>query len=365
MPSQSQSRKRFLVAPLDWGLGHATRCIPVIRALREFGHETLAAATGPAAQLLAGEFAGIPIVPIVGYSMRYAASPFFLKLKFPFMVAKVYACARREHREIERLVEEHRIDVVISDQRFGCHTKKARSIYISHQLCVLMPRAFAPLERLVARELRRAAGAFDQLWIPDMPGDDNLTGDLTRKYPLPSNHRFIGPLSRFGGARSSVAGDGTDLVVMLSGPEPQRSAFERAVLLQLKSFDRRAVVLLGTPGSEARVDAGANVEVLSHLATDATERLLRNAGAIVCRGGYTSIMELVSLGRKAVLVPTAGQSEQEYLCERLARKQRFVVQKQSEFNLNQALEALEALPQPPPAPDSAALLRSALQGSCP
>jgi len=357
--------KRILIAPLDWGLGHAARCIPIVRALRVRGHEVIIGGQGTHVRLLLEEFPDLTAVSLVNYSMTYASTALGLMLQFPAMVARVLRCARVEHRELDALVDTHHIDAVISDQRFGCYSRKARSIYISHQLCVKMPWAFAPAEAMVARMLRYAAERFDGLWIPDYPGSDGLTGDLTHKYPLPRNHRFVGPLSRFANADGVIAGTTPcDLLVMLSGPEPQRTLFEQAVLQQLCAFDGSAVVLLGTPGREAPASPRPNVRVCSHLATGETAALLRGAGAVVCRGGYTTIMELISLGKKAVLVPTPGQTEQEYLCRTLAAQGRCVMQEQSRLDIRSGIAALRGLSAvvATPADQSYVLLGQAVDG---
>jgi len=329
----ASSAKRVLVAPLDWGLGHATRCIPVIRALQDRGATVFIGGAGPHLSLLSREFPSLEVVPLANYGITYATSPLLLALKFPFMVAQVVRRSQREHAELDAVINEHRIDAVISDQRFGCYSRRVKSVYITHQLCVKMPAAFSILERLVARALRFAANRFDQTWIPDFPGDDNLTGDLTRKYPLPRNHRFVGPLSRFGAGESVTEKTPLDLLVMLSGPEPQRTLLEQRMLAQLRDYQGRAVVLLGRPEAETLAGIRDNIQILPHVPSEKIEQLMRTAHTIVCRGGYTTIMELVSLGRSAVLVPTPGQTEQEYLCKRLAKKGWFASVQQNELEM--------------------------------
>ncbi|OGJ89795.1 MAG: hypothetical protein A2268_07380 [Candidatus Raymondbacteria bacterium RifOxyA12_full_50_37] len=335
----SPTAKRILVAPLDWGLGHATRCIPIIRLLLSRGHEVMVAGdTG----LLSETFPGLASFSLVRYNMTYAATPFGMALKFPAMVLRVLRKSRQEHRELEALIEKHRIDVVISDQRFGCYSAKARSIYLTHQLCVKMPNGFGFFEALVARSLRYAANRFHEVWVPDVPGQDNLTGDLTQKYPAPNHRRFIGVLSRFG-TQAPAIGDGEriDLLVMLSGPEPQRTMFERKVLSHLRAFSGAAIVLLGRPNTILAEKYPHNIQVFAHLPSADIERFIRGANAIVCRGGYTTIMDLVSLKKKALLVPTPGQSEQEYLCARLSRSSMFASMDQETFDLRKGMDMLQ------------------------
>jgi len=341
----SGSPKHFLVTPLDWGLGHAGRCVPVIRSLLSRNQRVTVAASGNIARMLAAEFRALPFVPVVNYGIRYGGGPVSLAARFPFMVMRVMFCALQEHRQARRLVGDLGVDAIISDNRFGFFTRTTVNVYISHQLCVLMPKGFGWLERLVRCGLVTSAGWYDRLWIPDYGGDDNLTGDLTRKYPLPPHHRFVGPLSRFAGLPAdTVKGPGPDLLVMLSGPEPQRSMLEHTVIAQAGAFGGSVVVLRGLPGDAPAVSAPGHVTLVNHASSPEIGRLLRSAKSIVCRGGYSTIMELDCLGRSAVLVPTPGQSEQEYLCERMERLGRFVCAPQRGFSLALSLEKLAALP---------------------
>ncbi len=355
-------RKRFLIAPLDWGLGHATRCIPIARALLRRGQDVLIAASGAPAVLLRKELPHLRIVPIVNYDMRYGASVPALYARFPVMLLRVAVRAERERRETANLVAEHGIDTVISDNRFGCHSSGAYSVYLTHQMRIRMPPGFGWLEGALASAHRRIIDKYDMLWVPDVPGEGNLTGTLTAPELLPDTHRFVGPLSRFGGAPEVRARETPlDLLVMISGPEPQRSLFERTIRRELATFDGRAVVLLGKPGiiRDREVDGG--VTYLSHVSGERTRALLLSAKALVCRAGYTSIMELVTLRRTAILVPTPGQTEQEYLARRLADQGRCVACDQRGFRLEPALARLKKLRAPPAVlPDGSVLLEQAI-----
>ncbi len=342
----STTNKRVLVTPMNWGLGHAARCIPVIDEVMRQGQEVMIATDGAAASLLKQKYPHIKQLRLPGYDIRYSSNPFLLMLKFPVMVLKVLISAYSEHREIKRIISKYNIDIVISDQRFGCYFNKVFSVYISHQFCVKMPKAFAPIEYIVWSTLFKAAERFDQVWIPDFPEDRSLTGDLTNKYPLPEKHIYIGPLSRFEG-ENSIETEGSsddtspDIFVIISGPEPQRSIFEDNILSQLKSYQGRACVLRGKPGS-SEIDTGNNksVKIYSHLPDTQFEKLLRKSGSIIARGGYTTIMDLVKIRKRAVLVPTPGQTEQEYLCRFLSEKGLFLYKPQKGFSLSNALKDL-------------------------
>ncbi len=209
------------------------------------------------------------------------------------------------------------------------------------------------------RAHRALMGPFDQVWIPDIPGPDNLSGALSGAYALPAKARFVGPLSRFAGpAPAGVREQPLDLLVMVSGPEPQRTVLERLVERQAKGFAGRALVVLGTPGLHQDRRVEGTVTFVSHLPGERLHALMCSAKAIVCRGGYTTIMELASLNRTAVLVPTPGQTEQEYLCRRMAQLGRAVCRHQQQFDLGEALAALRALPVPNALPDTGLLDRA-------
>lgn len=287
-----------LVAPLDWGLGHASRCIPVIREFAARGCTVIAAATDAPARLLRTECPDIEIVPITGYGISYARSVVGLYLKFPSMFARVAWCASREHRELERFVKARGVDIVVSDNRFGCHTQRAHCVYMTHQACILMPRGFGWFERILARAHRRVMAHFDQVWIPDIDGPENLTGALSSRYPRVSHSRFVGPLSRFTGQDSCAREEPLDLLVMISGPEPQRTLFEQKVRKELEGFGGRALVALGRPCATDERQVRDRVTYVSSLPGQRLHAAIATARAVVCRGGYSTIMELVSLGAR-------------------------------------------------------------------
>lgn len=335
--------KKVLVAPLDWGLGHATRCIPIVRELLNLGHEVHLGGEGPHIELLKSEFPTAQRVALPNYGITYSSSRIGTFAKFPWMLWRVFNCAAKERRLIEQLVERQMYDGIISDQRFGCRSARIPSIYLTHQLRLKMPPGFKLFEPIISYGLLHAATQFTETWIPDYPGKENLTGELSHRPPLPPRRRYIGPLSRFI-PKGKGCHQSADLLVLLSGPEPQRTIFERQIRDQLGTYRGNAVVLLGRPGVGHKPEIGDRVRIIPHLPTEELAELLQNSKAVVCRGGYTTIMELISLRQTAVLVPTPGQTEQEYLCQRLAAKDRFVCRSQEDFDLSEALAALAKRP---------------------
>lgn len=311
-------RKKVLVAPLDWGLGHATRCIPIINGLLTQGHEVLIATSGLAMPLLKQEFTQLTFVELPSYKVSYSSKlPLMIKLFFqtPFFLWII----RKEKRVMEQVVKHFKIDVIISDNRYGCYSQNAKSIFITHQLTILMPGSLTWLEGIVNFFNQQTIRNFDECWVPDFP-NDNLTGKLTKAKNLPV--KFIGMLSRFEKGKYSIVKQ-YDLLVLLSGPEPQRSIFEKLVIQQVRKYDGNVLVVRGLPGEEApdhSFNGSEKVTIINHLPTSALQQAIESSALVLARSGYTTVMDLFFLEKKAIFVPTPGQTEQEYLAIQLKEK---------------------------------------------
>ncbi|MEA3478954.1 MAG: glycosyltransferase, partial [Bacteroidota bacterium] len=177
-------------------------------------------------------------------------------------------------------------------------------------------------------------------WIPDYPGENNLSGDLGHKFKAPLKTFFVGPLSRFAGPNGKSEGEHdnykSDVLAIISGPEPQRTILEKLILNQLKGLELKATVLLGLPEKQIAYQLDDHIRVFSHLDTPTFRKYILGAQHIICRPGYSGIMDLFALGRKAILIPTPGQTEQEYLAAHLSKYQ-FVCKKQDHFLLRNAI----------------------------
>jgi uncharacterized protein (TIGR00661 family) len=322
--------KKVLVAPLDWGLGHATRCIPVIQELIKQGHEVLIAADDNVEHLLKEEFPELKFIYFRGYHVSYSSrlpAWFKILIQLPKILIRIIA----EHRQLKKIIREHKIDVVISDNRFGLWNQNIKSIYITHQLMIKCPNEFKLFEPLLYRLHQIIINRYDLCWIPDFEGENNLTGDLSHKYTKPTNAKFIGSLSRLKYV-DSVATMKYDLCFIISGPEPARSEFQKIVFEKLKSYSGKVVVILGNPKSSNHYSEN-NIEVFPYLNANQLKDIIAKSKLIVCRSGYSSIMDLVALKKDALLVATPGQTEQEYLAEYLDEKKIFKRILQSEMNI--------------------------------
>ena len=329
-------KQRVLVCPLNWGLGHASRCIPVIRKFQQAGFEVLVAADGRALSLLQAEFADLVYIRLPGFSPRFSSGSTLIWKILSWMPSLAWHTIM-EHHIISRLVDEYKISIVISDNRFGLFTSKATSIFITHQIMIKAPWFLSFTEPILFRINRFFIQKFDYCWIPDLPGSDNLSGDLSHKYPLPRNAHFIGLLSRFSNNNSSAAINGP-LLAVLSGPEPQRTILEELILEQLRITGLAATIISGTPEHRMLTISESNITRHTHLAPELLAEAITGAMMVICRSGYSSLMDLAVLEKKSVLlIPTPGQTEQEYLAAKMQASGWFNVQTQQNADLLSAI----------------------------
>jgi uncharacterized protein (TIGR00661 family) len=310
---------KVLVCPLNWGLGHATRCVPLIRQYLCEGHEVVLAADGYPLAFLKQEFPDICTLNFPSYRIAYSAgnSQVWAMLRsVPYIFFGIVA----EHCRLQKILAREHFDVVISDNRFGLWTKRARSIYITHQLMVKMPSGLRVLENPVRLLHRFFISRYDECFVPDFEECPNLSGDLSHRYPLLPNTRFIGPLSRFGSFQDIAPDKRYRVVAVVSGPEPQRSLFERNLIEQYKDKDYSTLIICGKPEAENPESQIGNVTLKSHLNDSQLAAVLVGADKIICRSGYSGIMDLWTLKciDKTDFVPTPGQTEQEYLAAHIS-----------------------------------------------
>lgn len=310
----NQHIMKILICPLNWGLGHATRCVPVIRQLMAEGHDPVIVADGFPLAFLRQEFPTLRFIEYPSYDVYYAAGKSqvgAMVFNFPNIIKGII----QEHIWLRNLLQKEHFDRVISDNRFGMWNKRVHSVYMTHQLMVKMPNSLKFLEPLVHQIHKQFIGRYDECWIPDRPGNGCLSGDLAHKYPLPPNAKFIGPLSRFQGMGDMQLNAEFAIVATVSGPEPQRTIFEDSLILKYKNRTEKTLIIRGQPQAENYKRQIGNVTLVPHMSDAELASVLIGAKRIVCRSGYSSIMDLDALGclHKAELIPTPGQTEQEYL----------------------------------------------------
>lgn len=331
-----RQKKRILVCPLDWGLGHATRCIPIIRLLLQEKQEVIIAGSGRSFLLLQQEFPDLEFVDLPGYDIRYSKNA--MALQMFFSIPKILNGIKKEHKSLQEIVHQKKIDIVISDNRFGLYSSVAKTVFITHQLLIKSPLGEYVLHRINLRYIKK----FNYCWIPDIGGEKSLSGDLTHLYPLPDNSSFIGLLSRFNNQPPSPSHiplkNKYDVAVIISGPEPQRSIFEDIIIKQAAGLSLNFLIIRGVTEQMPLLETKKNLDIISHLNSADMKVAIQSASVIVSRSGYSTLMDLAVLGKKAILVPTPGQTEQEYLAERCLKNKLAYFEHQSNFNLKRALE---------------------------
>jgi len=323
--------KRVLICPLDWGLGHATRCVPVIRQLLYKNVEVVLACDGKTESLLKKEFPSLKYLQLTGYCIRYSKSlPMWLMMLI--QGPKIIFGAVREHRWLKKIVFEENIGAVISDNRFGLWNRKIKTVYITHQIAIKAPKVLKVFFYTIHQWL---ISKYSACWIPDFAGEENLSGDLAHQYPLPANAKYIGPLSRL--KYVLPANYIYDVAIIISGVEPHRTILEKKIAKQLQVHAIKAIVVSGEP-SKNNTETIGSVKFVSHLPSDELEKVIAASKLVICRSGYSGIMDLIEMKKNAILIPTPGQTEQEYLAKELMRKGIFYSTSQDKFNLQDAIE---------------------------
>lgn len=328
----------ILICPLEWGLGHAGRMIALARILQNRGNNIFIGAGKEHLSLFREEMSGVSYVDFPGFRpaySRFLPQYLALLLRLPSLIYHIIA----EHNRIKALIFDHNIDIVISDNRFGLWNKKIKTVYVTHQPLIPFPGKLKFLEWTGISLHRWIIKKYSYCFIPDLPSDLNISGRLTHGISLPENARFIGILSRFSNRKNypeQHSGDFPHNTVVLSGPEPQRGMLRETLAGLLQDKELPTVFLEGRPGENGKKTMSGSIISYNHLLSSAMQNIIAGSEDIITRPGYTMIMELVSMNRGALLIPTPGQTEQEYLAIYLSGKGWFksTSQKSLEQGLN-------------------------------
>ena len=325
-------KKQILVAPLNWGLGHATRCIPIIRALINEGFTPVIASDGVALSLLQKEFPNLSSIQLPSYNVTYAKNGRFFKLKMLKDSLRLLKAIKAEKKALKCILEHNNIAGIISDNRLGIRSKKVPSVFITHQLNVLSGNTTWLSTRMHSKFIKK----FDVCWVPDAEGEVNLSGKLghVKHFDIPTT--YIGPLSRFTQSKTQIK---NDILVLISGPEPQRSLLEQKLLLELKHYNGKVVFVKGIMEKEQSIQIIGNITLYNFMTTELLEKTINESALVISRSGYTTVMDLAKLNKKAFFIPTPGQFEQEYLAKRLTDLHLVPSCSQNEFSIEKLGEA--------------------------
>lgn len=330
---KNEKQYSVLISPLDWGLGHATRCIPLISYLLEKKCIVSVAGEGQHIELIKKEFPGLIFIPLHGYQIRYPKNGLFFIPKLIAQLPKILIAIIREHHWLKRKLKNHKWDLVISDNRYGLYSTEIKSIFITHQTNIITGLG-KWMDASAASVLKNLIERFEQCWIPDDKGLNSISGKLSGGEYIPRNSRCIGPLSRL---ENNSQHPNDHILVLLSGPEPQRSILEEILIEQLKCSTEKILFIRGLPMAKSALESTNNVTFINHLDGHELSRVISVAKLVICRSGYSTIMDLLKLNKKALLIPTPGQTEQLYLAERMSKFGWFTTQQQEELNVNEGI----------------------------
>jgi uncharacterized protein (TIGR00661 family) len=328
----NNTQRNILVAPLNWGLGHATRCIPIIKELEKNGFNPIIASDGVALSLLKKEFPHLVALVLPSYQIEYSIKAKNLKWKLLKNSPKILLAVFNERKTVANWVSKYNLCGIISDNRMGVYSKKIPSVYITHQLTVLSGKTTWLSSRLHRIFIKN----FSECWIPDMKNAINLSGTMGHLRKTTLRIKYIGILSRF---EKQNLPKKYNLMILLSGPEPQRTMLEEKLIDELQNYNATTIFIKGKVEKEKKIEVVNNITFYNFMQTDQLEKALNESELVLCRSGYTSIMDLAKLNKKAFFIPTSGQYEQEYLAKRNKRYGFGPYCKIEDFKINKLEEA--------------------------
>ncbi len=306
------NKQKICIAPLDWGLGHATRCIQLAKALMQLDYQIFIASEGYHEVILREALPSATLLPLAGYRIQYSKNGKWFLLKMIAQIPKILFSIYYERNWLRKMQKQFQFDIIISDNRFGFHHKNIPSVFITHQLNI--QTGFSFTNALVSWLQFRYIKRFNNLWIPDIEGSFNYAGILSNPVVKPSMPIwYLGALSRLSPVMEQSKHDPIQFLGIVSGPEPQRTLFENALWMQGNTGDEAFAIVAGRPLGNNEPSLSNKGKLYPHANGATLSSLIESAEYIILRGGYTSLMELIPFQKKLILIPTPGQTEQEYL----------------------------------------------------
>tara|TARA_B100000073_G_scaffold288865_1_gene251044 strand:- start:285 stop:1349 length:1065 start_codon:yes stop_codon:yes gene_type:complete len=326
-----KSKKRILVSPLNWGLGHATRCVPIIKQLILKDFDVIIAAEGRSKNILKNEFPELRFINIPGVNIKYYNNiPLIFSMLF--QIPKILYDINREHKLLQKFISEYKIHAIISDNRFGLWTNQIPCVFITHQLRIKSPL----FERLIQKINYYFINKFTQCWIID-DEKSTLSGKLSCTKHMPKRFKYIGPQSRIRVTNRNIK---YDLLCLISGPEPERSNFESLMINKLSKRKEKSLIILGKIEDNNDYKTN-NCRIISSANSEEISLYMSSSKTIISRSGYSTIMDLAKIGSKCIFIPTPGQTEQEYLAQYLKEEGVCFSMSQKSFDLEIALKENE------------------------
>ena len=314
-------------------MGHATRCIPIINALIKANFEPIIASDGNSLILLKKEFPLLKSYTLPSYNIKYSKSGKNLKFKLLLSIPSVISAVKKERKIVAQLIKKENIVGIISDNRFGVYNANIPSVYITHQLVVLSGKTTG----ITSKTHQKIIKNFNECWIPDFRKTPNFTGILGHTAPNIDDIKlkYIGVLSRFKYKKCEIK---NKLLVVLSGPEPQRTLLEEKLLLELKNYSGNVLFVRGVLDNKEELASSNNFKIVNYMLSNELEKAINESEIVIARSGYSTIMDLAVLRKKVFFIPTPGQFEQEYLASFIKEQSIAPFSKQQDFSLEKLNE---------------------------
>ena len=306
-------KKKILVAPLNWGIGHATRCVPVINQLVKQGFEPVIASDGDALRYLEKEFPKLNAYKLPAYDIKYSNNSYFFKFNLLVQIPKINKAVADEFKVVQQLIIDENIKGIISDNRFGVQSKNIPSIYITHQINVLSGITTFFTSKVHQKIIKK----FDQVWVPDTKDKFNLSGNLSTNINPKIKPTYIGFLSRFKNQVIQKDNYKYDFLVLLSGTEPQRTILEKKLIAQLENSIKKVLFVRGKIDLKTTFKNTKNITFINFLTQKDLQKSIIESNIVIARSGYSTMMDLAVLQKICFFIPTPNQTEQEYLAKHL------------------------------------------------
>lgn len=328
-------KPRILIAPLDWGLGHATRCIPLIYELLKEGGQVWIAGEGAQELVLKKEFPNLSFLTLKGYRVAYGNPRLGIIKSIILQVPRILTSIRHENAWLKKAVEQYHFDFIISDNRYGFYHPQVPCAIVTHQLSIKTGGKWS--DQFIQKLNYRFINRFSQCWIPDEEKEYGWAGELSHPHNLPAIPvHYLGILSRLKKLNNSVKKN--HLFISLSGPEPQRTQLENIIIKDIVHYGGSACIVRGMPASTSLIPSTNDIRFYNHLPTEEYNTEMQCADYVISRSGYSTVMDILRLGKKSILIATPGQTEQEYIARHLTQRKIAFALPQENFSLPDALQ---------------------------
>lgn len=324
MRPEELTGKKILYGCLDWGNGHIARSVPLILQLQSQGNHVFFMGSPEQQTVLSryGFTGTFKELPPTGFRFKGDGNFVLEALRNVRIVSKA---VRRDQERVSDYAQAHGIDLILSDHRYGVRCDTIPSVFITHQ--VELPPKTNPVARWIHRKWM---ARFNSIWIMD-DEQNRLAGTLSRFVP---GSCYIGHYSRFSLTNSTT--ESGKVVAVISGPEPYAEQFFNEMVKAANTSQQKWTIVCS-----ANYAAAAGLKKGTILVNNwkRADEAIASAEYVVSRNGYTTLMDLTVLQKKAILIPTPGQLEQQYLA--VLHREHSLWKMVPEHSLMQHLDGIE------------------------